>query len=363
MLGRCYLSIDGLGLLLRSNAEAPIYTYRSSSENLLPYTSSIGMAERFPLTLGEFLNKWGSELVPHCWHAVIDTVDEELSFSQNLIYSKHLGPTGLPQLVAERIVGREPNTDKSHVRGDFILLERQIKNGVLTHSLLTALQNYSSDREWGELLAKLRVKAAMVFPKSLMIDYKGRETFVDWIKSLRSQATTNRVRTMSNKTGYCITDQRVGPWVKFPLDKFMGPLISNRNELKAKMKAAVGDQRDVYNAQQTSVKGVVNTTYGILASPLFDTSNPCVANNITCMPRVASWMMAASSRGIKTITDGTEFDINARRVYLNHVPSLNTIACLGQKHLLSKRTRSRAERFPLLRHHLAVVATKTCVGG
>ena len=53
----------------------------------------------------------------------------------------------------------------------------------------------------------------------------------------------------------------------------MGPLISNRNELKAKMKAAVGAQRDVYNAQQTSVKGVVNTTYGILASPLFETSN------------------------------------------------------------------------------------------
>ena len=118
------------------------------------------------MTLGEFLKKWGSELVPHCWHAVVDTVDELLSFSQNLIYSKDLGPTGLPQLVADRIVGREPNTDKSHVKGDFILLERQIKNGVLTHSLLTALQNYSSDREWGELSVKVRVKAAMVFPKS-----------------------------------------------------------------------------------------------------------------------------------------------------------------------------------------------------
>jgi len=156
--------------------------------------------------------KWGSELVPHCWHAVIDTVDEELSFSQNLIYSKDLGPKGVPELISERIVGREPNTDKSHVRGDFILLERQIKNGVLTHALLTALQNYSSSREWGELLVKVRVKAALVFPKSLMIDYKGRETFVDWIKSLRSKANSNRVRTMANQTGYCVTDQRVGPY-------------------------------------------------------------------------------------------------------------------------------------------------------
>ena len=299
------------------------------------------------LTLGEFLKKWGSELVPHCWHAVIDTVDEELSFSQNLIYSKDLGPKGIPELIAERIVGREPNTDKSHVRGDFILLERQIKNGVLTHSLLTGLQNYSSNREWGELSVKVRVKAAMVFPKSLMIDYKGRETFVDWMKSLRSQASSNRVRTMSNQTGYCITDQRVGPWVKFPLEQFMGPLISKRTELKAKMKNAVGDQRDIYNAQQTSVKGVVNTTYGILASPLFDTSNPCVANNITCMPRVASWMMAAASRGIKTITDGTEFDLNGVRFYKDYGPSLNTIAFLGQKHLLSRRTRSRIVEAPL----------------
>jgi len=127
----------------------------------------------------------------------------------------------------------------------------------------------------------------------------------------------------------------------------MGPLISKRTELKAKMKAAVGDQRDLYNAQQTSVKGVVNTTYGILASPLFDTSNPCVANNITCMPRVASWMMAVASIGTKTITDGTEFDINAVRAYRNYTPSLNTIACLGLPHLLSKRTKRRAVETPL----------------
>lgn len=152
---------------------------------------------------------------------------------------------------------------------------------------------------------------------------------------------------MSNQTGYCITDQRVGPWVKFPLEQFMGPLISKRTELKAKMKNAVGDQRDIYNAQQTSVKGVVNTTYGILASPLFDTSNPCVANNITCMPRVASWMMAVASRGIKTITDGAEFELNAVRAYTNYRPSLNTIARLGQKHLLSRRTRSRIVEAPL----------------
>ena len=54
-----------------------------------------------------------------------------------------------------------------------------------------------------------------------MIDYKGRETFVDWLSSLRSQANSNRVRTMALQTGFSITDQRVGPWVRFHLDQFM----------------------------------------------------------------------------------------------------------------------------------------------
>ena len=135
--------------------------------------------EEWP-TLGKWLHKWEHELVEHCWYAVIDTLDEVLSFSQNVVYSKYLRKADNPELNPEAktsAFGRDLtssdsfSTDEGHVIGDFMLLERQIKNGILTSTTLSILKNCSSNQEWGELLRRVRIKAGMLFPKSLMIDY------------------------------------------------------------------------------------------------------------------------------------------------------------------------------------------------
>lgn len=64
------------------------------------------------------------------------------------------------------------------------------------------------------------------------------------------------------------------------------------------------------DALQRGVKGTVNTLYGTTASPYFDISSPCVANNITDMARSACWMMSKASNGLKSITDGCESFLN-----------------------------------------------------
>lgn len=101
-----------------------------------------------------------------------------------------------------------------------------------------------------------------------------------------------------------------------------------------------GDDWKKLNAQQLSIKKVVNTLYGVLASIYFHISSPCVANNITDRGRSGCWLMVVPFRGITSITDGTSSNINEVQYSPNKFPSLATIARLPFPDLLSKKIRS-----------------------
>lgn len=302
------------------------------------------------MTLGNFLKKFGHELVDLCWYAVIDTCDELLSFSQNLIYSKYLNKDDKPERVYEAHDKESSSEDDSHIKGQFMLLENEIKNGILTSTIMSILKNVCSNQEWGESMRKIRIKSAMIYPRSQMMEYEGTHTFVNWQEALRK--TPRRLTTIFDISGHCVQDRRPGPWVKFPLKTFISPLVEARMKFKGDMKSLLGDpslEPEYYkkDAMQRALKGVVNTVYGVLASPYFPISSPCAANNITAMARAATLMMATSSGGIKSITDGTECCLNKFRFIRIHNPSMNTISLLGQADLLSNRTRRRIKIAPL----------------
>ena len=302
------------------------------------------------MTLGKFLKKFGHELVDLCWYAVIDTCDSQLSFCQSLIYSKYLNKADKPEREHEAHDNESFNEDDSHIKGQFMLLEKEIKNGILTSTILGLLKNVCSNQEWGELMRKIRIKSAMIYPRSQMMEYEGPQTFVKWQEALRKQP--RRLETIFDISGHSVQDRRPGPWVKFPLKTFISPLVEARMKLKAEMKSLLGDpsKEAEYNkkdAMQRALKGVINTVYGVLASPYFAISSPCAANNITAMARGACWMMAISSGGIKSITDGTECRLNHFNFSWIHNPSMNTLSLLGQPHLIPGRTRYRIKRAPL----------------
>lgn len=302
------------------------------------------------MTLGKFLKKFGHELVDLCWYAVIDTCDSQLSFCQNLIYSKYLNKADKPERELEAHDNESFKEDDSHIKGQFMLLEKEIKNGILTSTILAILKNVCSSQEWGELMRKIRIKAAMIYPRSQMMEYEGPQTFVEWQEALRKQP--RRLTTIFDISGHSVQDRRPGPWVKFPLKTFISPLVEARMKLKAEMKSLLGDpsKEAEYNnkdAMQRALKGVINTVYGVLASPYFSISSPCAANNITAMARGACWMMATASAGIKSITDGTDCKLNYVCFSRIHNPSMNTISHLAQPHLLADRTRFRIKRAPL----------------
>ena len=300
-------------------------------------------------TMGMWLHKWEGELVDNCWYAIIDTTDTPLTFSQNLMFSKYIDRGDTPHFNEEAKDTDEFKTDEGHIHGTFCLLEREIKNGVLTSSNLSILKKCCSNLEWGELKKKVRIKAAMVYPRSLMVEYKDNRTPAEWEGELRSHALAKekRITTLCDMSGHRVEDRRPGPWVRYPLSRFIEPLVSVRTALKQEMKGLSGVEYQKKNAEQTSIKGVVNTLYGIMASPYFDTSSPCVANNITAMARDACWMMSTASGGFKSITDGCELNLNKVRFWRGNAPSVNTMALLGKLHLLPRRTRDRIIEAPL----------------
>ena len=297
-------------------------------------------------TLREILKLYRSELVEGSWYMVIDTCGEQLTFPQNILFSKYF-KNDMPEIIDDPKHSDNFREDPAHIKGDFMLLEREVRNGILTHYSLSFIEHCASNQELAELLDKLRVKTAMIYPKSLCIEYTGPESVDKWIAMARNH--TGQLNTVVNLKQHSVTDNRVGPWLKYPLGTFISPLLEKRQSLKAEMKQhpTGGTEWRRLNAAQLSVKKVVNTLYGTLASIYFQISSPCVANNVTDRCRMANFMMSAAAATQGSITDGGASELNSVSFWRENAPSLATMAYLHLPHLLPKQTRSRHFTAPL----------------
>lgn len=109
------------------------------------------------ISLGQFLKKYEDELVPDCWHAVLDTFNDKLSFQQNLLFSKKLPKSG-PVILEEN---EDDFDEEGHFKGKFLLQLKKINNGILTHHSLQMLKAITTAKEWGEFLKVVKVKSAI----------------------------------------------------------------------------------------------------------------------------------------------------------------------------------------------------------
>ena len=297
-------------------------------------------------TLREFIKRYSHEMVPGCWYLVIDTCGEFLTFSQNLLYSK-VYKNDKPEILETAKLGESFSEDLAHVKGDFMLIENEVRNGILTHYSLSILEHCASNLEWNDLLDKLRVKSGLIYPSSLCHEYTGPDSIDAWLSDVRHRGS--HISTFEDLNMHGVKDSRVGPWLKYPLSSFITPLLDRRRSLKAEMKQHPVDSDDWnrLNASQKSLKKVVNTLYGILASIYFPISSPCVANNVTDRARTACWLMSVASAGLTSITDGCESMLNEVRFWKEHAPSLETAAHLHLPYRIKKRTRQKHWTAPL----------------
>lgn len=302
-------------------------------------------------TLKAFLKQWENELEPFCWYAVVDTAGVELSFDQDLLFSKYI-PSDVPCLEGDELVWDPTNDDveevriakgdETHIKGRFGLTSRHVTNGILTFASLSLLSNVASPNEWGELQSKLRVKAAMIYPKSRMVVYNGDRSFEDWQnKACQHEGSLD---TYCSLKGHGVHDTRPGPWLKFPLARFISPLLKERAALKKQLKdlSPGSVSYRIKDTFQRSIKGVVNTLYASMASPYFEISSPCCANQITDMARSVCWMMDKAGLGLTSITDGCESLLNEVAFWKDSFPGLNTLYRLARLEELPKDSRKKA---------------------
>ena len=262
-------------------------------------------------SLASFLDRWGDELVPGCWMAVVETAGPEwigprsdmqtlegcLSFPQDFLLSKiTTGKSGAPSFA--EMGGRgwgyeqpEGESGSAHIQGSSRILRKEVKNGVLTSSSLALLQAAATTAEFHELLAVLRVKAATIFPKSSQ-----EFGFLPWVKRVLADKDRCRLRTFAYRRAHGLVDTRPGAWMQVPLKPLLSPLLEARH--------AASGQRAKY------IKLVINSLYGVLASPHFLENNPLVANHVTDMARVVLWLMTKSSNALLSVTDGCASPLN-----------------------------------------------------
>lgn len=284
----------------------------------LPTTIRYGYRQQ-RVSLAEFLEKWEGELVPGLWQLVADT--EDLSFEQSLIFSKPISDAAFYKLVKAKYDIEDPEVDVN-----FGLYTQEIQNGIINHDILQALRAVMSAQEWSEFAAKTMIKTGMFYPASQRC-----ESAKEWAKEIAQRPGLIEC-DLSDEFHHIDTDKRSRKWFSFSLAEFIGPLLATRSELKKeRSQHKKGSPQWIeLNAKQELFKLFINTTYGVLASPYFDSGNAVVANNITARARVLAWSMSVACGGIQSITDGSAYDMNALRLPGRKFPSMDTLTKLNR---------------------------------
>lgn len=277
------------------------------------------------MTLGQFLAKYRTQLIPGLYQIVVNTI-KPLSFRQDLIPSKTTTLTQIRKAYSESFSDTSDNGQfeelsidqwrlketASNIPGDFGITDYTILNGIITSDVLKVLDKVCSDREKSELMNNLQVVTAAFYRAS------DRVNDVDtWCNTVLDDRGSLRV-----KDG----DTRTRKWLAVPIESFIGKAVEKRNEIKKLAK-----ENPDLAATDSMLKLFVNTLYGVIASPYFEVGNTVVANNITAMARVGVWMINKSLHTVQSITDGGMYS-PTRVPYLNsecpklRLPSLGTLA-------------------------------------
>ncbi len=249
------------------------------------------------ITLKQWLDRNKNDLVDNLWTI---TVEANLSFPQDLIYSKLVSQYDINRAsfdFNEKDIEDDVHDDDiAHIPADFGLIRKQIRRGIITSDILNAIRNVATNTEWGEFM-RLKVVTAVAYLKSNRVDTT--EEWIDAVLACRGE--------IANKNGIHgkLEDTRTRAWVGIPLEDFVGKLVDERNSRKkAEKECSNQEEKHALTSEQKMLKLFVNVTYGALASPYFPIGNTVVANNITARARLGAWMLNKALHTRESITDG-----------------------------------------------------------
>ena len=265
------------------------------------------------ITLKEFLSKHKEDLVDKLY---VIYVEGMLNHQQDLVFSKYgLNTTSIySKLLVEDY--DEEDSFGGRIGGDFLLTSQQLELGIITSDILDVLKKICTNKEWSDWM-NLKVTLAVYYPKSLELSLE------EW------SSRYNSLNSVGIKTDS--EDNRSRYWCRFPLEKFIGRLISMRKFYKSKK-----DEHPSFESKQLLLKLITNTIYGDLASPHFAIGNTVLANNITASVRTGSWIMSKALGCKFIVTDGGIYEFNSIPLFKTH---LNNFRKPGLQSLLLKDKR------------------------
>lgn len=248
------------------------------------------------MTLREWLKRNERQLVPGLWTA---TVNADLSYRQDLIYSKLVTQAAINRAGVGEMDKETNDSDRdddlSHIPGTFALLRKQIRNGIITSDILSALRKVATSNELKQIMDAEIVTAVAYLTTDRVSD----------LEQWQAKVIADKGAKYNNKGKHNqAIDTRTRAWYGLELESFIGKLVNERNKLKQLKKTLVGDELAMVDAKQESLKLFVNTTYGVIASPYFSVGNTVVGNNITARARLGAWMLNKALHTRQSITDG-----------------------------------------------------------
>ncbi|MBW4597548.1 MAG: hypothetical protein KME46_32785 [Brasilonema angustatum HA4187-MV1] len=256
-------------------------------------------------------NIWG-ELLPGN-HSIYMNC-ENLSCPQDMINS-YIHPTVenheiLAKLLTDSMAG-DKDAIKKIKQGYTKINTREIKCGFVGYEILQWIFFIASPKLRDEILYKSQVVAFAIYPKSARIT-SAKETLQEQFDDCKEQLETtrnnweltNEIKVRGGK-GYFYYGEMYADchaWFGFTI----GDLILNKYLSKRKVAQWVKKKCP----HDLLYKLFCNTKFGVSISPLFNTSNIVIGNNITARARVLAWLMEKALNGFPTITDGCFFLIN-----------------------------------------------------
>jgi hypothetical protein len=240
------------------------------------------------ITLKNFLNKHYLKLEKYKMFYIL--VSGDLSFEQDLIHSKIPHKSYMNKV--ENFM--EIPVDKQAISSDFVLLRKQIINGVITQSTLEILQKVSTSAELNEI-HNLEVVAALYY-------YDADCTFS--IKEILNEFLKDFGSYSFDSTKSSVTDTRTFKTFLFPIRDIVGALLSQRLDLKKKIKTDPNAK-----SLSNSLKLIINTLWGDFTSIFFKTSNVLASQQVVNSIRNYVWMLSKPLGTVMSITDGGPYSL------------------------------------------------------
>jgi hypothetical protein len=279
-----------------------------------------GTNDSYKYTLGDFLLKYESKVVPELFKVV---VTGSLTFNQDLLYSRCLDNNAAKASLKNFDVNSLEQW-KAGFNAPIQILTNELQNVTITFDMLEVLRAVCTNKEFAE------IKATQVIAAS----YYLKSDRVDTIEELVDVVFKDTGTHSFDETTQMTCDTRTFSYYLVPVKDFIGPLLNIRKECKAKLKehrlngTLDSEEARFIKGTDTSAKNTSNTWYGVVTSLFFSINNICVADFITAFIRIEVWKMQKALNSVLSITDGGCFSLNSVNYILPNAkkPSMNALS-------------------------------------